>query len=36
VRAVRLDLVEGHEVMPVQRITLRPGNGLPMRVVSRR
>ncbi len=36
VRAVRLDLVEGHEVMPVQRITLRPGSGLPMRVVSRR
>lgn len=35
VRAVRLDLVEGHEVMPLQRITLRPSGGLPMRLTHR-
>ncbi|KLK93498.1 cytochrome P450 [Microvirga vignae] len=35
VRAVRLDLVEGHEVMPLQRITLRPRGGLPMRLTHR-
>ncbi len=32
---LRLDLVEGHEVTPVQRITLRPGGGLPMHVTQR-
>jgi cytochrome P450 len=36
VRAVRLDLVEGHEVNPLQRITLRPEGGLPMRLTRRR
>ena len=35
VRAVRLDLVPGHEVVPVHRITLRPHNGLPMRLSHR-
>jgi cytochrome P450 len=35
VRAVRLDLIEGHEVAPMQRITLRPHNGLPMRLTHR-
>jgi cytochrome P450 len=35
VRSARLDLVEGHEVMPLQRITLRPRNGLPMRLTHR-
>ncbi|WP_134496504.1 cytochrome P450 [Microvirga pakistanensis] len=35
VRTVRLDLVEGHEVMPQQRITLRPKGGLPMRLTYR-
>jgi cytochrome P450 len=35
IRAVRLDLVEGHEVNPVHRITLRPSSGLPMRVTHR-
>jgi len=34
-RAVRLDLAEGHVVEPVQRITLRPRGGLPMRVARR-
>jgi cytochrome P450 len=34
-RNFRLDLVEGHEVVPVQRITLRPGGGLPMHVTQR-
>ena len=34
-RSVRLDLVEGHEVVPVQRITLRPRGGLPMRLTQR-
>jgi cytochrome P450 len=34
-RTVRLDLVEGHEVTPVQRITLRPRGGLPMRLTQR-
>jgi len=34
-RSVRLDLVEGHEVAPVQRITLRPRGGLPMRLTQR-
>jgi cytochrome P450 len=35
VRSIRLDLVEGHEVAPVQRITLRPRGGLPMRLTHR-
>ncbi|QRM30870.1 cytochrome P450 [Microvirga sp. VF16] len=34
-RSMRLDLVEGHEVTPVQRITLRPRGGLPMRLSQR-
>ena len=36
VRDVRLDLLPGHVVEPVQRVTLRPGGGLPMRVSVRR
>lgn len=35
VHAVRLDLVPGHEVMPLHRITLRPQGGLPMRLTHR-
>ena len=35
VRSVRLDLVAGHAVRPVQRVTLRPGGGLPMQVTRR-
>jgi cytochrome P450 len=35
VRAVRLDLKEGHEVAPLHRITLRPREGLPMRLTHR-
>lgn len=31
----RLDPEPGHVVTPVQRVTLRPGDGLPMRVASR-
>ena len=34
-RSLRLDLIEGHEVAPVQRITLRPRGGLPMRLTQR-
>ncbi len=34
-QAVRLELVEGTEVMPVARLTLRPGETLPMRVIPR-
>lgn len=34
-RAVRLDLEPGHDVVPVHRVTLRPGGGLPMRVALR-
>ncbi|MGO4524380.1 cytochrome P450 [Microvirga sp. 2MCAF35] len=34
-RSMRLDLVEGHAVAPVQRITLRPQGGLPMRLMRR-
>ncbi len=30
VRAARFTLVAAHEVMPVHRVTLRPGGGLPM------
>ncbi|MBV8450469.1 MAG: cytochrome P450, partial [Hyphomicrobiales bacterium] len=29
-RRFRLDLTAGHEVRPVQRVTLRPQGGLPM------
>ncbi len=36
VRAARLDLVEGHVVTPVHRVTLRPGGGLPMVLRLRR
>jgi len=36
VRAVRLDLAEGHEVRPLHRITLRPEGGLPMRLTHRK
>jgi len=36
VRAVRLDLREGHEVSPLHRITLRPEGGIPMRLTHRR
>lgn len=35
VRAARLDLAEGHLVRPVQRVTLRPHGGLPMRISLR-
>jgi cytochrome P450 len=34
-RHFRLDLAPGHEVRPVQRVTLRPQGGLPM-ILSRR
>jgi cytochrome P450 len=34
-RAVRLDLVEGHKVEPLHRVTLRPKGGLPMRLTRR-
>jgi cytochrome P450 len=36
VRAARLELVEGHVVRPVQRVTLRPQGGLPMRLSLRK
>ncbi len=35
VRSLRLDLVEGHAVRPLHRVTLRPDGGLPMRIVKR-
>jgi cytochrome P450 len=35
VRRVRLDLVEGHQVRPLHRVTLRPDGGLPMRLRRR-
>jgi cytochrome P450 len=35
VRAFRCELVKGHEVMPLQRITLRPRGGLPMHLTRR-
>jgi cytochrome P450 len=35
VRSVRLDLVAGHSVRPVHRVTLRPEGGLPMRLARR-
>lgn len=34
-RAFRFDLVEGHVVMPLQRVTLRPRKGLKMHVIRR-
>lgn len=34
-RSVRLDLVEGTRVMPLHRVTLRPQDGLPMRLSRR-
>jgi cytochrome P450 len=34
-RNFRLDLVDGHEVRPVQRVTLRPEGGLPMIISGR-
>ena len=36
VQAVRFELLAGHEVTPVQRITLRPNGGLPMRLTRRK
>jgi cytochrome P450 len=35
VRSFRLDPVPGHEIMPVQRISLRPKDGMPMRLRRR-
>lgn len=35
VRAFRFELAPGHVVAPVQRVTLRPAGGLPMRIVAR-
>jgi cytochrome P450 len=35
VRSVRLDLVAGHQVSPLHRVTLRPKGGLPMRLAKR-
>jgi cytochrome P450 len=35
VRVARWDVVEGHDIRPVHRITLRPDGGLPVRLVSR-
>ena len=34
-RAFRFELVEGHPVMPMQRVTLRPRNGMKMHVKKR-
>jgi len=34
-RRFRVTLVEGADVMPFARMTLRPANGLPMRITSR-
>src|SRR6185312_1354822 len=34
-RHFRLELAPGHEVWPVQKVTLRPGGGLPMHVSIR-
>jgi cytochrome P450 len=36
VRHVRLDLVAGHRVSPLHRVTLRPKGGLPMVLTPRR
>ena len=35
VQGLRFELAAGHRVTPVQRVTLRPGGGLPMRISSR-
>jgi cytochrome P450 len=35
IQALRFELAEGHRVVPVQRVTLRPGGGVPMRVRPR-
>ena len=35
VQNLRFELAEGHRVNPVQRVTLRPGGGLPMRISAR-
>ena len=35
VRRFHADLVEGHVVEPVHRVTLRPKGGLPMRLTPR-
>jgi cytochrome P450 len=35
VQGLRFELAEGHRVAPVQRVTLRPGGGLPMRIGRR-
>jgi hypothetical protein len=35
IRHARLDLLEGHVVTPLHRITLRPSGGLPMRLTLR-
>jgi cytochrome P450 len=34
-RAFRFELVEGHQVMPMQRVTLRPRNGMKMHIKRR-
>ena len=36
VQAFTFDHVETHEVRPVQRVTLRPKDGMPMRIYTRR
>lgn len=35
VQAARLDLIQGHVVSPMHRVTLRPEGGLPMRLALR-
>jgi cytochrome P450 len=35
IRAFRFEHVETHEIRPVQRVTLRPKDGMPMRVFAR-
>jgi cytochrome P450 len=35
-RAFRFDVVDGHDVMPLQRVTLRPRGGMKMHVKQRR
>ena len=32
VRHFRMELLPGHQIWPLQRVSLRPKNGLPMRV----
>jgi cytochrome P450 len=34
-RSFRFELVEGHQVMPIQRVTLRPAKGMKMHVKKR-